>query len=413
MSSQEPHPTLLIPGPIEFDDVVLESMSHYSESHVGPAFVSLFGDVLSMLRKLFQTSDPSSQPFVVSGSGTLGWDMVAANLVEPGDEVLVLHTGYFADGFADCFETYGVTATQLKAPIGSRPQLPEIEKALREKTYKMITVTHVDTSTGVLSEVQPLAELVHRVSPDTLIVVDGVCSVGSEEICFDSWGLDVVLTGSQKGVGCPAGLSIVMASGRAIQQFKNRSVPPRSYFASFKNWLPIMQSYESKQPAYFATPSPQLIRALHTSLQQILTPSPYPADQPSSASSTSPSTQPSTTELLSNRFAAHRNASRRVKDVIEKELGLQQLADRPENQANGMTAFYMPEGVQAADLLPRLAKKGVILAAGLHRDIKGRYARMGHMGISVTDPKRDDIDKALKALKETLAEMGYEPPSKS
>lgn len=144
-----------------------------------------------------------------------------------------------------------------------------------------------------------------------------------------------------------------------------------------------MQSYESKQPAYFATPSPQLIRALHTSLQQILTPSPYPADQPSSASSTSPSTQPSTTELLSNRFAAHRNASRRVKDVIEKELGLQQLADRPENQANGMTAFYMPEGVQAADLLPRLAKKGVILAAGLHRDIKGRYARMGHMGISV------------------------------
>jgi alanine-glyoxylate transaminase/serine-glyoxylate transaminase/serine-pyruvate transaminase len=91
-----------------------------SESHVGAPFVATFGETLSMLRKLFQTTDASSQPFVISGSGTLGWDLVAANLAEPGDDVLVLHTGYFADSFADCFETYGVKATQLKAPIGSR-----------------------------------------------------------------------------------------------------------------------------------------------------------------------------------------------------------------------------------------------------------------------------------------------------
>ena len=191
-----------------------------------------------MLRNVFQTSNPAAQPFVVSGSGTLGWDMVAANLVEPDDEVLVLHTGYFADSFADCFETYGAKATQLKAPIGERPQLDEVEKALKEKKYKMITVTHVDTSTGVLSEIEGLAKLVHEVSPETLIVVDGVCSVGCEEIRFDDWGLDVVLTASQKAIGCPAGLSIMMVSGRAIQSFKKRKSPPRSYFASFKNWLP-------------------------------------------------------------------------------------------------------------------------------------------------------------------------------
>ena len=191
-----------------------------------------------MLRKLFQTSSPDSQPFVVNGSGTLGWDMVAANLAERDDEVLVLHTGYFADSFADCFATYGVNATQLKAPIGERPQLPEVEKALQEKKYKLITVTHVDTSTGVLSEIKALSQLVHAVSPDTLIVVDGVCSVGSEEICFDDWGLDVVLTASQKGIGCPAGLCIMMCSGRAIDSFKRRRTPPSSYFASFKNWLP-------------------------------------------------------------------------------------------------------------------------------------------------------------------------------
>ena len=201
-------------------------------------FVKVFGEALTMLRKLFQTTDPASQPFVISGSGTLGWDQVAANLSEPGDEVLVLHTGYFADSFADCFETYGVKATQLKAPIGDRPQLDAVEQALKEKKYKLITVTHVDTSTGVLSELKPLADLVHRVSPDTLIVVDGVCSVGCEEIRFDDWGLDVVLTASQKAIGCPAGLSILMVSGRAIQTFKSRKTRPNSYFGSWGNWLP-------------------------------------------------------------------------------------------------------------------------------------------------------------------------------
>lgn len=195
-----------------------------------------------MLRKLFQTSEPASQPFVIAGSGTLGWDMVAANLADRGEEVLVLHTGYFADSFTDCFEIYGVKATQLKAPIGDRPQLPEIEKALKEKKYKLITITHVDTSTGVLSEIKAVSDLVHRVSPETLVVVDGVCSVGSEEIQFDAWGIDVVLTASQKAIGCPPGLCIMMCSGRAIESVKSRKSPPASYYASMKNWLPGMST---------------------------------------------------------------------------------------------------------------------------------------------------------------------------
>lgn len=203
-------------------------------------FVNTFSEVLGMLRKLFQTTASDSQPFVLSGSGTLGWDQVASNLAEPGEEVLVLHTGYFADSFADCFEAYGVKATQIKAAIGDRPQLPEIEEALKQKKYKLITVTHVDTSTGVLSEIKELTKMVRRVSPETLVIVDGVCSVGAEDIQFDEWDLDVVMTASQKAIGCPAGLSILMASGRAMEVFKNRKSPPNSYFPSWKNWLPSM-----------------------------------------------------------------------------------------------------------------------------------------------------------------------------
>jgi alanine-glyoxylate transaminase / serine-glyoxylate transaminase / serine-pyruvate transaminase len=225
--------------------VGIDAIVHHSQSHVGAPFVATFGETLSMLRKLFQTTDSASQPFVISGSGTLGWDQVAANLAEPEDEVLVLHTGYFADSFADCFETYGAKATQLKAPIGDRPQLDEVEAELKKKQYKILTVTHVDTSTGVLSEIEALSKLVHKVSPDTLVVVDGVCSVGSEEIKFDEWGLDVVLTASQKGIGVPAGLSILMASGRAIERFEARKTRPTSYFASWKNWLPSTSLHAS------------------------------------------------------------------------------------------------------------------------------------------------------------------------
>ena len=235
---QPDHALLMIPGPIEFSDEVLTAMAHPSVSHVGLPFIKAFGETLGMLRNVLLTEDKGSQPFVVSGSGTLGWDMVAANLIERGEEVLVLHTGYFGDSFAECLETYGAKATQLKAPIGQTPSLDEISSALSAKTYKAITITHVDTSTGVLSNVARIAQTVKNVSPETLIVVDGVCSVGSEEIQFDSWGLDVVLTASQKALGAPPGLSVLMVSKRAMDVFNARRTPPASYFASFKKWTP-------------------------------------------------------------------------------------------------------------------------------------------------------------------------------
>ncbi|OJJ49585.1 hypothetical protein ASPZODRAFT_128075 [Penicilliopsis zonata CBS 506.65] len=378
-SSQAPHPTLLIPGPIEFDDAVLQSMSHHAESHVGPAFVKVFGESLTLVRKLFQSTSPTAQPFIIAGSGTLGWDIVASNLAEKGDEALVLHTGYFGDSFAACLETYGVHVTQLKAPIGERPSLGEIEQALKEKSYKVITITHVDTSTGVLNDVKSIAALVRRISPETLVVVDGVCSVGCEEIAFDEWDLDVVLTASQKAIGCPPGLSIVMCSGRAIDRYNSRSTPPASFYASIGNWLPIMQNYESLKPSYFATPATQLVHALHTTLSQI------------------------TARPMAERFAAHTQASDRVKAAVA-ELGLSQLASKPESQAHGMTAIYLPSGLAPPDVLPGLMKRGVIFAAGLHKEIATKYIRFGHMGVSVTDTGRNDIDNAIAALKEALAE---------
>ena len=143
-----------------------------------------------------------------------------------------------------------------------------------------------------------------------------------------------------------------------------------------------MQNYEAKKASYFATPPPQLIHALHTALTQILS------------------------RPLEQRFADHRAASQKIKKAVA-DLGLKQLATKPENQANGMTAVYLPEGVQASEILPSLMKKGIIFAGGLHKEIATKYIRFGHMGVSVIDPNRQDVDKALEALKTGLSEVGY------
>ena len=145
----------------------------------------------------------------------------------------------------------------------------------------------------------------------------------------------------------------------------------------------VMQNYEAKKPSYFATPSPQLIRALHTSLTQILS---IP---------------------LSERFARHRAVSQHIKSTITA-YGLSQLASKPENQANGMTAIYLPHEIKPPEILPHLLKRGVVFAGGLHKEIATKYIRFGHMGVSIMDDKRDDIERALRALKEGLQEVGYD-----
>jgi alanine-glyoxylate transaminase/serine-glyoxylate transaminase/serine-pyruvate transaminase len=215
----------------------------FSESHVGAGFVKIFGETLSLLRQVVRSTDPNAQPYIINGSGTLGWDLVAANLVEAGEDVLVLSSGYFGDRFADCLTQYGAKVTKLDGPVGGVPSPAEIEKALSEKKFKLVTATHVDTSTGVLFDLKTLVQSVKKVSPDTLVIADGVCSVACEELAFDDWGLDGVITAGQKAIGAPAGLSISFFSGRAVDVAHNRKIPAAAYFANMKNWTPSKQRH--------------------------------------------------------------------------------------------------------------------------------------------------------------------------
>lgn len=372
-------PILLAPGPTEVDPQVLLAMASVAESHFSQPFCNVFGDVLTMLRQLFQSQDTKAQPFVIAGSGMLGWDFVATNFIEPGESVLCLTTGFFSDAFEMCLSTYGVQTKKLSVPVGAAPDLAEVEKALRQVRYKALIATHVETSTGVLTALKPLSDLLKRVSPETLFVVDGVASVSCEDLQFDAWGIDIVVTGSQKAIGCPPGLSIIMVSARAMQVAEECKAAPRTWYASLPRWLPIMQKYEKKEPSYFATPPTQIVRALHVSLTSILS-------------------QP-----LEDRFMQHRHKSAQVKAAV-KELGLTQLATRPENQANGLTAIWLPDGLSSQTLLSRLREKGVVLVAGMHKEVGHKYVRFGHLGYSVVGEGGRHIDRGIAALRATITE---------
>jgi alanine-glyoxylate transaminase/serine-glyoxylate transaminase/serine-pyruvate transaminase len=380
----------MIPGPIEFDDAVLAAMAHPSVAHTAQPFVDTFSATLKSLRVLFHSTDAGAQPFVIAGSGSLGWDICSSNLIEAGEKVLTLHTGYFSDSFKECLKTYGADVTSLTAPIGDRPSLEEIEAALKKDKFKAITITHVDTSTGVLSDIKSISALVHKVSPDTLIIVDGVCSVGSEEIKFDEWGLDYVLTASQKALGAPSGLSVSFASARALATVENRKTPVSSYFANLKRWLPIMRAYEAGKPAYFATPAVQNVYALKESLSQF-TSSPGAVD---------------------SRIQKHFEVSDRVKAAVQK-LGLKLVAKNKDIAAHGMTAVYLPPGLENTQLLPYLLKQGIVLAGGIHKEIATKYFRIGHMGVSATNPQLHHVDKVLDALEGAFKEFGISAPGAS
>jgi alanine-glyoxylate transaminase/serine-glyoxylate transaminase/serine-pyruvate transaminase len=204
-----------------------------------------------------------------------------------------------------------------------------------------------------------------------------VCSVAGEELRQEEWGVDLALTASQKAIGVPPGLALVVAGPRAMQAFHARKTPVGNYYADWTQWLPIMQAYEARRPSYFGTPAVNLIWALDVSLGQILE------------------------EGMEARFARHRRLSQAFKAAIAA-LGLSQVPVSPDRTATTLTAPYYPPGVTAA-FLGYVKEAGAILAGGLHPALKDRYFRVGHMGaVSAAD-----ILSTVGAVEQGLARAGY------
>jgi alanine-glyoxylate transaminase/serine-glyoxylate transaminase/serine-pyruvate transaminase len=303
-------------------------------------------------------------------------DSAGANLVEPGDKALVVNTGYFSERFAAILQRYGAQVTLVSATPGGRPDLEQIKTALKSDAYKLMTITHVDTSTAVLTDVQKITALGQQYG--LLVIVDGVCSLAGEELQMDAWGVDLSLTASQKAVGVPPGLALLMVGPRAIEAFQKRTNPVLNYYADWTNWLPIMQAYEARKPGYFGTPPVNLIYALQISLGQILA------------------------EGMPARITRHIAISRACK-VGMQALGLGQVPLKPEFAAHTITAPRYPKGVNGVEFLAGALQAGVTLAGGLLPSIRTEYFRIGHMG-AVT---LADILVTISAIESALAGCGY------
>ena len=365
---------LMIPGPIEFEPAVLAALGAPTTSHLAPDFIEAFGQALEKTRQVFLSDD--GQPFVLAGSGTLAMDTAVANVIEPGDRALVVNTGFFSDRLAAILERYGAQVTHVTAPVGGRPAIEEVEAALQQDHFKVLTITHVDTSTAVIADVKALAGLAQQYG--ALSIVDGVCSVAGEELRMSEWGVDVALTASQKAISVPPGLALVVASPRALQAFKRRKTPVLSYYSDWANWLPIMEAYEARRPAYFGTPAVNLVFALNVSLDQIQK------------------------EGLAARFKRHLALGAAVQAAL-KALELEQVPLKEEFAAHTLSAPRYPRGVTPADLLPMVQKAGVTLAGGLHPAIRAEYFRIGHMGPATSG----DVLATIGAIETALQQCGY------
>ncbi|WP_018963599.1 pyridoxal-phosphate-dependent aminotransferase family protein [Coprothermobacter platensis] len=357
---------LLIPGPTPVSEEVLSALRKDTMAHTDDRFAKIMSDALQKTKILFGAE--SGFPFIIAGSGTLGMEMALTNILNEGENLLVISHGFFGDRFVDLGHALNINTDVLKTDAGSCVPLETIKNTLQSKHFHAVTITHVDTSTGTLADVENIARLIHEVSPDTLIVVDGVCATGGVPEAFDDWGLDVIFTGSQKALAVPPGLTLLAFSQRAIEKRKSMT-KTRTYYGDILRWMPVMADPHK----YFATPAVNMVYALDASLNIILN------------------------YGLEAYYKKHQDLAKKVRGAMET-LNFELVSKNP---APTLSVFLFPQGVDDATFRSKLAVKGVIVAGAL-AELQGKAFRMGHMG-SVTE---DELFIAIKKILEVCEEMG-------
>jgi len=335
---------LMIPGPSPVVRSIQDQMGRETVAFGDPEFVKDFKELIEDLKVLLKAS---GEVFIVAGTGTMGMEMAIANTTKKGDNILIVSHGFFGDRFIDLCQRKGLNVDILSSEWGKIVPVNEIEKKLMEKNYAAVTVTHVDTSTGVCAPVSQIGNVVKKFK-DTLLIVDGVCATAGEPEYVDDMGIDVLLTGSQKAFGISPGLTMVWASKRALERRKSFGTIPEFYI-DFEKWLPIMEN-----PAkYYATPAVNLIWALKESVRIIKE------------------------EGMEERYGRHRKIAKAMQTALES-LGFKILAEE-NNRAVTLSNLIYPEGIDDVTFRNILSEEGIMVAGGL-ADYSGKMFRLGHMG---------------------------------
>ena len=360
---------LMIPGPTMVSPRVLRSMAKPVLSHVSGEFVEGFAEALELQKKLFMTD---ATPFMLSASGTLGMEAAISNLMEKGEKILCIENGFFGEKWEEIVTAHGGVVDRLRFDWGDALDLKLVEEKLSSGDYKAFTVEHVDTSTGIANPIDKIGELAKHT--DAFYIVDSVCGLGGMPLQMDNWNIDFCLTGSQKALGAPPGISLFCINDRAWEAVEKRSTPIDDYYANLTRWRPIMDNPRG----YFATPAVGMVLAMREALRII--------DE----------------EGLESRWRRHQVYSDAFKAGLEA-LGLEQFPEEG-SRATTLSVPKIPEEVSDSDMrgLMRI-KYGVIIAGGLGK-LGGKTVRVGHMG-NVTN---NDIVATMSAVEMSLMELGYE-----
>jgi serine---pyruvate transaminase len=357
---------LMTPGPTPAPPEVLAAIAQPVIHHRGPDYKKLYAECLARLREVFRTE---SEVLLFGASGTGAMESAVANLCSPGEPVRVVSAGYFGERWAKLAKAYGAEVDHLRYAWGEIPSPDDVTARLSEHAATTVFLTQSETSTGVVSDLQPLATAARDAG--ALSVVDAISSVGAVPLETDGWGIDVVAAGAQKALMTPPGLAMVSASEAAWQK-SAAATSPSFYF----DWE-ITRKGQSTLDAP-VTPPVSLVAGLDVALGLIL-------DQG-----------------LEAAFERHIRLGRACREGV-KAMGLELFSPDDDSSAV-VTAVRAPEGIDSDELVLLLRDRhGVTLAPG-QGELKGRIFRIGHIGYYDVF----DITTALAAVELALVELGAE-----
>ena len=356
---------LLTPGPTPVPPEVLAAISQPVVHHRSPDFRPVYERCLGRLRQVFRTEE---EVLLFGSAGTGAMESAVANVCSPGDRVVVVSAGHFGERWRGIAAAYGAEVAPLEYAWGEIPLAEDLARRLDELGgAKAVFLTHSETSTGVVGDLQALAAV--AAAQGALSVVDAVSSLGAVPVETDEWGLDVVVTGSQKALMTPPGLAIVAASDRA---WAGRGDSPRFYF----DWERTRKAQASLDAPF--TPPVSLVAGLDVALGQLLDAG------------------------LETVFDRHVRLGRACREGA-KAMGLELFSPDDDSSAV-VTAIRAPDGVDATELVLGLRDRFGITIANGQGSLKGKIFRIGHIGYFDVF----DITTALAAVELVLADLGAE-----
>jgi alanine-glyoxylate transaminase/serine-glyoxylate transaminase/serine-pyruvate transaminase len=352
---------LLGPGPSQVDPRVLKAMATPLVGHLDPTFLQLMDRTKELLRYVFETKNELTIP--VSGTGSAAMEAAIANMVEPGDPVLICSNGYFGLRLIDMAQRYGGEVAVISRPWGEVFTPEEVQAAMKKRPAKVVAIVHAETSTGAMQPLDEIAQIVHGY--DSILIVDTVTSLGGLPVRVDEVGIDVAYSGSQKCLSCPPGSSPITLNTRAVERLKNRKSKVISWYLD----LTMVQQYWGAERVYHHTAPISANYALYEALRIV------------------------EEETLEKRWARHRENAQLLWDGLEA-LGFTLHVAEP-YRLPSLTTVCVPETIDELSVRKHLLADYNIEISGGLGELKGKVWRIGLMGYS---SRRENVLLLLSAI---------------